>query len=225
MVQTIIYLFELPGKDPLEFTVTFDTKAEQIPSYPDNPPEWTKLSHHKCSMCTLGSFEHPCCPVALGIAELLHTFHDFMSIEPCKVSCITSERTVIKQTSIQEGISSILGLQMAISGCPVMAFFRPMARFHLPFASVDESIFRVVSCYLLKQFYTTEDKRILHLDIEDIKRQYANVKVINQAMLRRISEISLKDADRNALITLNSLGQILEMEVDANLETLAHLFA
>ena len=37
---------------------------------------------------------------------------------------------------------------MALSGCPVLEQLKPMARFHLPFASVEETIYRAASMYL-----------------------------------------------------------------------------
>ena len=40
----------------------------------------------------------------------------------------------------------------------------------------------------------------------------------------RINSIVEKDADNNAIITLNSLAQILSMEIDYNLDSLEYLF-
>jgi hypothetical protein len=92
---------------------------------------------------------HPFCPVAVNISELVTAIKDTASYAPCKVSCHSHQRTVIKDTVVQEGLASILGLVMATSGCPVMDFFRPLARFHLPFTNVEESIFRVATAYML----------------------------------------------------------------------------
>lgn len=221
---TYLYMFEFADRNPVEFQVSLDPQSNCSATCPVNPPEWTRLQYHQCSICSLDPHACPYCPVALNISELVITFNDVKSYQPCKVVCISSERVVSKQTTVQDGIASIVGLQMAISGCPVMDFFRPMARFHLPFATVDESIFRVVACYLLTQLYKSGQTQQFTSDLADIKDLYARVKNVNKGMLERIKNVSVSDADRNAIVTLNSLAQILEMEIDANLETLAHIF-
>lgn len=48
--------------------------------------------------------------------------------------------------------------------------------------------------------------------------------MVNAGILDRISNVSALDADKNALVTLTSLVQILEMEIITNLESLQHLF-
>lgn len=49
--------------------------------------------------------------------------------------------------------------------------------------------------------------------------------MVNAGILERIRNISALDADKNALITLTSLAQILELEIETNLESLQSLFA
>jgi hypothetical protein len=102
--------------------------------------------------------------------------------------------------------------------------YKPLARFHLPFATVDESIFRIVAVYMLRQYYRKDASKDDQFLLNDIKKHYSLVKQVNRGILKRILSISDLDADKNAIVTLSSLGQILEMEIDANLESLQHLF-
>ena len=55
----------------------------------------------------------------------------------------------MRETSAQQAMSSVLGLIMATSGCPWTDRLRPMARFHLPFASEAETLYRSVGMFLL----------------------------------------------------------------------------
>lgn len=217
------YTFAFPDRAAISFTVSLNSISHYINTCPMVPPEWCRLLSHQCEPCTLAADQNPFCPVALNIAELVTAFKDIVSYAPCNVSCSSLQRTVTKDSTVQEGLASILGLLMATSGCPVMDFFRPMARFHLPFSTVDESLFRIVSMYLLRQYYlqpTHGQKNPLR----DIKSHYAQVKLVNAGMLKRILNISALDADKNAIVTLSSLAQILEMEVDTNLESLQNIF-
>ena len=218
------YSFAFSDRESLSFAVNLSSISQYINSCPIVPPEWSRLEYHQCAPCGLTAQQHPYCPVALNISELVMTFKNTASYVKCVVSCSSAERTVTKTTTVQDGLASILGLLMATSGCPVMDFFRPMARFHLPFATVDESIFRVVAMYMLRQFYRKESSD-MNDPLYEIKKHYSQVKLVNQGMLERILHVSELDADRNAIVTLASLAQILEIEVDTNLESLQYLFS
>ncbi|MBU1565379.1 MAG: hypothetical protein KJ630_07105 [Proteobacteria bacterium] len=224
VARTYLYTFSLPNQRNIDFTVTLDPISQQVNICPLVAPSWAKLEYHQCSPCPLQCTEHPFCPAALCIADLVDIFKDTASYVKCRVTCISPERTVIKETIVQEGLASILGLLMATSGCPIMNFFKPMARFHLPFSSVDESIFRIVAVYMIRQYYRKDDAKDDQFSLHDIKNHYTLVKQVNKGILERILSATDLDADKNAIVTLSSLGQILEMEIDANLESLHHLF-
>ncbi|MDK9707819.1 MAG: hypothetical protein OEL83_12290 [Desulforhopalus sp.] len=218
------YSFLLPDLRCITFSVIIDPLSHEIATCPIIAPAWARLEFHQCAPCTLKVEEHPYCPVALSISDLVTTFKATPSHVECTVSCRSPDRTVMKETKIQEGLTSILGLLIAISGCPIMEFFKPLARFHLPFATVDESIFRIVAMYMLRKYYQNEGMVRDHFSLGDIKDHYALVRLVNKGIFDRVHSVTQFDADKNAIITLNSLGQILEMEIDSNLESLAHLF-
>ncbi len=224
VARTYVYTFSLPDQRSIDFTITIDLISQQVNTCPLVAPGWAQLEYHQCPPCPLKSAEHPFCPVALCISDLVTSFKDTASYVKCRVTCVSPERTVTKETIVQEGLASILGLLMATSGCPIMSFFKPLARFHLPFATVDESIFRIVAVYMLRQFYRKDAANDDRLLLCEIKKHYALVKQVNKGILDRILSITDLDADKNAIVTLSSLGQILEMEIDANLESLHYLF-
>lgn len=224
--RTYTYTFLFADQRDITFTVALDAVSQQVNSCPLVPPAWARLGYHQCPPCPLHDPEHLYCPVALAVGDLVTTFKDTASYVRCTVSCVSPERTVVKETTVQVGLASILGLLMATSGCPVMEFFKPLVRFHLPFASVEEAIFRAVSVYMLRLYYRQdrEPGRGDAFCLDDIKNHYGLVKQVNKGLLQRIRSITDLDADNNAIITLTSLSQILEMEIDANLESLQYLF-
>lgn len=224
VLRTFHYEFSFLDQSSLVYTISLDPVSHHINVCPITPPPWADLLHHQCSPCSLKTDTHPYCPVALVIAELVEKFKNTASYTPCTVSCTSAERIVSKETVVQDGLSSILGLLMATSGCPIMDFFRPMARFHLPFSTVDESIFRVTATYLLHQYYLNQGGDSSTFSLFEMKSHFTKVKEVNRGMLERILDVAVLDADRNAIVTLNSLAQILEMEIDANIESLRFLF-
>jgi hypothetical protein len=221
---TINYSFDLANGTKKRFLIRLDPATSLMRPSSYSKAEWTKLATHQCTCCRLDRERIGHCPVAINIADLVTAFRDILSHESCTVSCITTERTTIKETIVQDGLSSIMGIIMATSGCPTLDILRPMARFHLPFATVDESMFRIVSVYLLRQYFIETDggKPDYHLD--RIKQYWRQIEQVNEGMLNRIRYAAELDADKNAIVILNCLAQILPMEIDENLNSLRPFF-
>jgi len=213
-----------PNGDRKIFHIALDSSAHYRNTGKGIRPEWTLLSHNRCPHCRLQGDTARHCPIAVNIAALVASFKDIASYGNCTVSCVSADRMVSKDTIVQDGLSSIMGIIMATSGCPSLDLLRPMAWFHLPFASVDESLFRSASTYLLRQYFQVQQGGIPDFSLDRIKEHYLNIEQVNHGILERIRHATVLDADRNAIVILNSLAQILGMEVDESLETLRPLF-
>lgn len=188
-------------------------------------PEWTQLGFKQCVCCPLKPDQYPHCPIAVNIMELVEAFNTVFSYHDCDVVCRTAERTYSKKTSVMEGLSAIFGVIMATSDCPIMEFLKPMARFHLPFATIEETTVRTASMYLLAQYFKNRDRSFISYDFKSLEKHYVRVQQVNEGLLQRIHSITSEDADKNAIITLHSLSQFLSMEIDYSLSGLEHIFA
>ncbi len=67
-------------------------------------PEWTKLSEY--------------CPVALNLNSLTENFNTKVSHESIYVEVTTEDRTYKKRTTIEEALSSVMGIIMVTSVVP-----------------------------------------------------------------------------------------------------------
>lgn len=188
-------------------------------------PEWVKLEYKQCQDCPLSTDVYDNCPIAVNIMELVETFKAVFSYHDCTVLCHTTERDYSKVTSVMEGLSSIFGVIMATSDCPVMEFLKPMARFHLPFSTIEETTVRTASMYLLAQYFKYKDSPGMKFDFTTLENHYSKVKLVNEGLLERINSVSSEDADKNAIVTLHSLSQFLSMEIDYSLGGLEYIFA
>lgn len=221
----IEYEFKIVDGKRKSFQIWLDPETITIirPEF-ENKPDWTRLEHEKCKCCTLKKERHPHCPISVNIAELVDEFKDMISSDKCHVRCTTPERIYIKETYIQVGLFSIFGIIMATSNCPVMEIFKPMARFHLPFSTVEETLVRTTSFYLLRQYFEYKKGKTPDMNLKKLDEHYKKVQEVNEGILARIKKLTQKDADSNAIIIFNSLAQILMMELDENLSSLEHLF-
>jgi hypothetical protein len=195
-----------------------------LPASPEPYPPWTQLAYHQCNGCPLSPATTRYCPIAVNITELVEWFKDILSHKNCMVVCETVDRTYSKKTSAMEGLTSVFGIIMATSNCPVMNFLKPMARFHLPFSSVEETTVRSTSLFLLGQYFEYKTGRVSRFDFEQLEKRYIRVKLVNEGLLARIRSLGNQDADKNAIITLHSLSQFLSLEMDFSLNSIAHLF-
>jgi len=188
-------------------------------------PEWTKLENHKCACCPLTTDECLHCPVAVNIAGLIDAFGDRISFDPCKVTCTTRERTYVKETTVQQGLFSIFGLVMATSGCPEMALFKAMARFHLPFSTIEETIVRVTAMHCLRRYFESQEGGVPVIDLHVLDAYYEKIQTVNEGLFKRIEELSRQDANKNAMIILDSISRIVSIEIRDGLQSLRYLFA
>lgn len=221
------YLFQFEDGRTTEYPISLDPETLSLIPNEFNRTlyDWTRLEHQQCINCPLTPESHLHCPIAVNIMELVETFKSVFSYHDCTVVCKTAERTYLKETSVMEGLSAIFGVIMATSDCPRMEFLKPMARFHLPFSTIEETTVRTSSMFLLAQYFKHKDDGNMRFDFKILEEHYARVQQINEGILRRINSIGSEDADKNAIITLHSLSQFLSMEIDYSLGSLEYIFS
>ncbi|MBI2343937.1 MAG: hypothetical protein HYV02_06370 [Deltaproteobacteria bacterium] len=225
--RVVRYHFRFDSGETRSFHVPLDaTTLSLITQSEPAPPAWTALGHHQCPHCPLLSATHPHCPVAKAIAPAVSAFADFVSYDDADVTVETPDRTYQKRVPVQKGMSALLGVYMATSGCPVMDHLKPMVRFHLPFASTEETLYRAISMYLVAQLLLHEDGQPAQWSLRGLSRIYHDVQVVNQCMVQRLQGECVGDATANALINLDCFAAHATFQIDqATLSELRQLFA
>jgi len=198
-----------------EFSITLDSKTLRIVSEePEELPVWAKLDFCKCPNCTLDINENKFCPVAVNLSPIMVFFKDSLSYESSEIKLDTPDRTYSKKTSLQQGVSSMIGIVMVTSGCPVLSRLRPMVRFHLPFANPHETLYRTVSMYLMQQYFQHIKGKSADWDLNGLIDIYKNVHEVNVAFFERLSTLEGKDANVNALIILDNFANYVNFSLD-----------
>jgi len=172
-------------------------------------PEWAKLSNFKCPHCPLDEKENEYCPLALNLQLILSEFNDKNSYEQVRVYVETTSRNYEKQTSLQQGVSSLLGILMVTSGCPVMGKLKPLLYFHLPFASIEETEVRALAFYLLAQYVKMLKGEEPDWEMKKLKQIYEDVRQLNHSVSKKIVNLANKDASINSLIVLNNFAEFV----------------
>ena len=188
-------------------------------------PDWTRLEAHQCSHCPLGKEEHPHCPVAGSLVGLVDHSDDFMSHDDIRMEVYMPERVIAKDTTVQRAVSSMLGLLVATSSCPHTEFMKPMARFHLPLASEEETIYRATSMYLLAQYFRRRQGQEYDMELQGLVEIYRNLAIINRAMATRLREICSRDSTVNAVVLLDLFTKTLPGTIEDSLREIKYLFA
>ena len=201
---TIEYQFRLSSGVERTFTVRLKKPTFEIISVRQSVlPEWTKLTHHQCSNCPLDPQQHARCPIAANLVDVIEAFRDCLSTEEADITIRSESREYHKRSPVQYGVGSLMGLYMVVSGCPIMDKLRPMVYTHLPFATVEDTMFRAVSMYLLAQYFLSQRGKTPDWKLEKLVRIYEDISVVNQSFAKRLLSINPKDASLNGLVGLD----------------------
>lgn len=223
---SFIYDFEMADSRSIIFEVQLSAdKLEYQTSMHSEKPAWTNLEFHMCPGCKLSELGVQQCPVAVNIQDIVTTFSSDVSYDVIDLSIETAERTYLKkQVSMQSGLSSILGIIMVTSGCPTLDKLRPMVGTHLPFATIDESIYRAMSMYLLAQFTRAKNGLEPDWSLQGLRQIYTDIDAINISMVKRLQAATEEDASLNAVVILDSFAKMVPMSIDGSFGGMEDLF-
>jgi len=114
------YKFQFDDSTEKEFTVLLDARTLELLRSPGgSKPEWTKLKYQQCDNCPLDdSVEY--CPVAANVSNLVDEFKFLTAQDKTWVVVEAPERTYAQETSVQNGLASIMGIYMTTSNCPIL---------------------------------------------------------------------------------------------------------
>ena len=221
----IDYRFTLEDGNKEEFKLRIDAETMVLKTKPlKSPPEWTDLDFHQCPHCPLIVEEYPQCPVALNLVLIIKRFNRLMSYDKVYAEVFRQNRHVSIDTTAQEGLSSLMGLLIATSRCPHTNFFKPMARFHLPFATKEETIWRAASNYLLSMHFEQDHTHKCDIKLDGLIRIYQNIETLNDYMITRIRSASKRDSAVNALVHLDVFAKFLAPTIEESLDEIYKLF-
>ncbi len=189
-------------------------------------PEWTALNFYQCPNCSLDGEDHVFCPIAVNLVGLVDFFRDMISYKEVNLLIRSEERGYIKHTTLQQGISSLVGIYMVTSGCPIMEKLKPMVRSHLPFATLKETQYRVISMYLLAQYFLYTRGKKPDWELKNLVTIYDDIQIVNKGLFQRLAHIKIKDATLNALVKLDMFAKYVSTSVNRDvLDEMEGLFS
>ena len=223
---TITYAYRFEDGNTIKFDLLLDKATLALTIERDTEmPDWTLLGYEKCRICPLDDRSHPRCPVAANLSGIVEKFKKFVSHDKVNVACIVEERTYTKSTTIQMGLSPLLGIIMATSGCPILEQLKPMVRFHLPFASLDETIFRMVSMHLVAQYLRKHAGKSADWSLDGLTRIYGQVSQVNNDFADRLIGAAQNDVNVNALVNLDAFAKMVPLAADQMLKKITPYFS
>ena len=224
-IISMYYCFKFSDDSEEIFYLGIDKKNfELINNIPNTLPSWTKLSFHQCPHCSLDPETYPYCPLAANMVNIVKRFSKFLPYQEVHLDVITDERMISQDTTIQAAIGSLMGLVMAASGCPHTAYFKPMARFHLPLANAAETIYRSVSMYLMAQYLLYKEGKEVDLDLQGLAQIYENIHTVNTSIAERFLAASKKDSSIDAVVQLDIYAMTFLGIPEEPLEEIRYLF-
>ena len=218
-IRTIKYVFQFDDLPRKEITLNFDNSTFQmIPETQSSPlPSWTKLTCCKCPHCPLDEKRHEFCPIAANMSNIVDCFSADILEKNALVTVTVPERKYCKRVSVKTAASSLLGIFMVTSGCPIMDKLKPMARFHLPFASIEETIYRSASTYLVAQHFLSEEDQEPDWEMKKMSLIYNDIEKVNKSFLARLEQGISDDSITSTLLTLECFAYYMNLSIQGNL--------
>lgn len=214
-----------PGEADHELAVVVDATSHECLEPVAETHPWTVLGFHQCAGCPLDPARVSLCPLAARIAPAIRVIGPMLSYDELALEVNWGHRRLVGRASAQRVGGSVLGLVSAVSGCPRTAFLKPMAWFHLPLATEEETVFRAVSAYLLGQYLRSRDGKTPDWSLEGLKENYRHLHEVNLGIAARMRHAAEKDAAINAVVLLDLFTRAVPFSVDDSLEEFRGLFA
>lgn len=225
----ILYRFTMDSGQTEAFFLRF--KAESMEAETELPavlPDWSLLDFCKCGHCPFSSDTVMHCPLVVRLVDVINRLGSLVSYDAMLVEVESPERSISVRTSAQRGVCSMLGLIIPTSGCPYADYFRPMARFHLPFATPEETFYRAASMYMLSQYFTCSEGETVDLAMEGLKKIYRNMEIVNLQLVERLREASRvtskADSSVNAVVILDLFAKSMPFVLEDKLGDYRCLF-
>ena len=224
---TFDYEISFPDGRIQNFHIELDPASLALVPVPrETYPAWTKLSCFQCNLCPLDPQKHPRCPVAENLLDATDAFARNLSYKEVSVTIRTPTRNYQRNISLQNALRSLFGIYMATSGCPVLDKLRPLVATHLPFATVTETAYRVLSMYALAQCFILKKGGTPDWEFKNLGKLYQDVEIVNRAFHQRLVSAGFQDANLNAITNLNCYAQFTQMLLEPQgLGRVEHLFA
>ncbi len=221
------YKFTFSDGRKHEHIVELDDVTGRLVATPklEHHQPWTALEFNKCEHCPLNAKDSPQCPLAVNLAEVARDFKNEKSYSKVTIEVHTEERVYSRDLPLQDGLFGLYGLIMATSDCPYFAFLRPMARFHLPFSSLDETMVRSTSFYLFKQYFIAQKGGKPDFELKEFANLYENLRRVNMGIIDRIRSIAKGDADANSILILDAFASLLANQAQSQFTDLEKFFS
>lgn len=211
------YKFELSNGENIHLYLDLDEDLTLVHSPAENLPPWVKLEFNQCPNCPLNPEEHPNCPVAVNLVPVLNKFRNIVSHQQATITIESDDRTYMRTGDVQRGLSSLMGVLMASSGCPILDKLRPMVQTHLPFSSLRETVYRAVSMYILAQHFRYRKNLETEYSLDGLKKIYDEITQVNYALSSRVRSYFSSDANINAMIILNCMAEYTSITLEDDL--------
>ncbi|MDA3838477.1 MAG: hypothetical protein PF574_05800 [Candidatus Delongbacteria bacterium] len=224
-MKKITYKYKFEDGREKVFDFEWDKDSYELKGVkPEKLPHWTLLNYHQCPNCPSSVHEDTHCPMAVSLVNLVKYFDGMKSFEKVFVEVYLDKKVISKHTSVQKAVGSMMGLVSAMSGCPISAYFKPMAFFHLPFSDRDSTIYRATSMYFLAQYFKHKKSGEFDFDLKGLKKIYKDIGTMNSSIANRLRDASKTDSTVNAIIGLDIYAKSVPIYIEKLLKSLEELF-
>lgn len=207
-----------------EFVVDTDLKSREPTPCSGSPYEWQRLSTHRCAVCPPSMDDEELCPAISAVLDIIEYFNRHPDHSRAKCTVTLPGKTVTADQGLQEALSALIGLRLASSTCPVLSRLKPLARFHNPFVSPYQTVFRAASMHLLGEYFRMQDGGTPDWTLAGLRKYYDDIGEVNVRISQRLKEARESGSSPVSMMILSVFSVTMSHLFDEHLAILKELY-
>lgn len=200
--------------------ITLDSRGNWIRAVGNGEPTPDREGLKDCPYCNEGRRGEVMCKAEQGVYTIAHAFSDVSSIESMALMEIrTAGQIIMRAEPAQRGLTCLFISALAFSGCPKFASVSWSWDHYLANFNDKDLFYAFFSAFLTAEFLRRRDADNGTLKRE-FMRELAELDEMLGIFVGNIRQLSTRDANLNAFISIIDLASLFSQRTDKYLEHL-----
>jgi hypothetical protein len=183
-------------------------------------PDWVMELTEDCGGCP-GNQEAGICGAGANVYKVISFFDDVRSVQRITMTRISSQGEVlIRNLQASDGLRFIFLAALSFSDCPVFSRSAWAWEYYSDMIDPRRLFYVLLSSRLVAQAVKDDEELSLRQAKEKVQQDLRRTEDVFRPIHQAVSDLSLKDANVNALTSLIHLSDLLEMKAEDYIEAL-----
>lgn len=194
----------------LDFEIDAETGKFITEKNQDEYPDWVSELGRDCRVCKI---EGEMCSAGMNIYKIISFFDDVNSIQRITLTYISSLGEVLtRNLRASDGLRFIFLAALSFSECPIFSGSTWAWKYYSDYINPQRLFYMLISARLVAQAVMEDHELSMENAMNTVHKELKRSDDVFRLILTSIRELSMQDANVNALTTLIHMNDLLEMK-------------